>query len=251
MGNEAEPLKEHIKLLQVPIDIVKPDNLEQLVQNLLAEKTPQNIVLLSVWDLLRARRSGEYRRYVQNAALVIPISKSLVSGARFLSGKKPVRYMPFDFVISLLTILEERAYSVYMLGGKRQNLLKAEKNLSQTFPRLRIVGRYIGAFKRQEEASIVEAIRKASPLLLLAGRGIRGEEQWLARNSAHLSDGLRLWCSDLFDVFAEKKKRPSRASFDHGLEWIGYSFQKPWKFLRIFPYIYYIILLLVYKIFSW
>ena len=251
MGNEAAPVRERIKLLKIPIDIVTPEQLERIVHELLTEKKAQNIVLLSLWDLLRARRNSDYNRYVQEAALVIPISKSLLGGARFLKGKKPVRYMPFDFVISLLSILEERAFSVFLLGGKRQILQKTEKNLSQTFPRLRIVGRYIGAFKRQEETSIIEAIRKSSPLLLLAGKGIRGEELWIARNSSQLGEGLRLWCSDLFDVFAEKKKRPSRSSFDHGFEWIGYSFQKPWKFLRIFPWIYYHILLLIYKIFSW
>jgi N-acetylglucosaminyldiphosphoundecaprenol N-acetyl-beta-D-mannosaminyltransferase len=251
VGNETEPVRQRIKLLKVPIDIVDPEQLEQVVYSLMAEKKPQNIVLLSLWDLLRARRAGDYSRFIQNAALVIPISKSLLGGARFLTGKQPVRYMPFDFVINLLSILESRSHSIYLLGGKKQILQKTEKNISQTFPMLRIVGRYIGSFRRQEESSILEAIRKASPSLVLAGKGIRSEELWIARNSAQLGDGLRLWCSDLFDVFAEKRKRPSRASFDRGLEWIGYSFQKPYKFFRIFLYLYYKILLLVYKLFSW
>ncbi|HCC36635.1 MAG TPA: glycosyl transferase [Treponema sp.] len=243
-------LKERISLLNVPIDIVAPENLEQLVYDLLAEKKPQNIVLLSLWDLFRARRNGDYRRYVQQAALVIPISKSLIGGARFLTGKEPARYMPFDFVVNLLTILENRNCSVYLLGGKKKVLFKTEKNITQTFPRLRIVGRYIGAFKRQEKAPVLEAIRKASPSLLLAGKGVRGEELWIMRNSACIGGGLRLWCSDLFEVFAERKKRPSRASFDRGLEWAGYCIQKPHKILRIFPYIYYKILLVIYKLFS-
>lgn len=250
MGNEQEKLKTRVKLLNVPIDIVTPDQLGPLVYELLAAKEPQNIVLLSLWDLLRVRRNSEYRGYVQRAALVIPISKSLINGARFLTGKKPVRYMPFDFVINLLNILENRNFSAYLLGGKRKILLKTEKNISQTFPRLRIVGRYIGAFKHQEEPAIIEAIRKSSPSLLLTGKGVRGGELWIARNNAKIGNGLRLWCSDLFDVFAEKKKRPSRTVFEHGLEWIGYCFQKPYKFFRFFLYIYYLILLLIYRIFS-
>ena len=250
MGNEPSVNKVRIKVLNVPIDIVTPEQLGPLVYELLAVKEPQNIVLLSLWDLLRARRNSEYRGFVQRSALVIPISKSLISGARFLTNKKPVRYMPFDFVINLLTILESRNFSVYLLGGKRKILLKTEKNISQTFPRLRIVGRFIGAFKRQEEADILEAIRKASPSLLLTGKGLRGGELWIARNSSKIGNGLRLWCSDLFDVFAEKKKRPSRAAFDRGLEGIGYCIQRPYKFFRFFLYIYYKILLLIFKIFS-
>jgi N-acetylglucosaminyldiphosphoundecaprenol N-acetyl-beta-D-mannosaminyltransferase len=181
--------------------------------------------------------------------MVIPISKSLISGIKFLTGKKAYRYMPFDFIVSLLTILETREFSCYLLGGKTKIILKTEKNIRQTFPKLRIVGRFPGYFKKSDEATIIKAIKKASPSLLLAGKGIRGEEKWIAKNNLALGDsGMRLWCSDIFDVFAEKKKHPSRSAFDHGLEWVGYSFQKPYKFFRVFPYIYYKILLLVYKI---
>jgi N-acetylglucosaminyldiphosphoundecaprenol N-acetyl-beta-D-mannosaminyltransferase len=247
---EDTPSRERVTLLKVPVDIVPQDRLTEAVYELLAAGKGQNIVLLSLWDLLRARRSGEYRSFVLNAALVIPISKSLIGGIRFLTGKTAVRYMPFDFVINLLTILEGREFSVYLLGGKRRVLQKTEKNIRQTFPRLRIVGRYIGAFKRHEEATILEAVRKASPSLLLVGRGISGGEHWIVKNNAHLSRGLRLWCSDLFDVFAERKKRPSRKTFDRGLEWVGYCVQNPLKLFRIFPYCYYKLLLLVYRLFK-
>jgi N-acetylglucosaminyldiphosphoundecaprenol N-acetyl-beta-D-mannosaminyltransferase len=229
---------------------VPQDRLTEVMHELLAAGKGQNIVLLSLWDLLRARRNGEYRSYVLNAGLVIPISKSLIGGVRFLTGKAAVRYMPFDFVISLLTILESREFSVYLLGGKRRILQKTEKNIRQTFPRLRIVGRFIGAFKRQEETTILEAVRKAAPSLLLVGKGVGGSEQWIAKNNAQLSGGLRLWCSDLFDVFAERKKRPSRKTFDRGLEWMGYCFRSPLKFFRFFPYCYYKFLLLIYRIFK-
>jgi N-acetylglucosaminyldiphosphoundecaprenol N-acetyl-beta-D-mannosaminyltransferase len=183
--------------------------------------------------------------------MVIPISKSLVKGARFLKKKKVYRYMPFDFVVSLLSILEKREMSVYLLGGRMRSLKRAEKNLRQTFPRLRIVGRFVGNFKHQEEPTILEAIRKASPSLLLVGKGIKGGEAWIARHDFQLNQGLRLWCSDLFDIFAERKRRPSRKVFERGFEWIGFCIQRPWRIFRIFPFFYYKFLLLMYKIFNW
>jgi N-acetylglucosaminyldiphosphoundecaprenol N-acetyl-beta-D-mannosaminyltransferase len=249
MGTETSENRQRVNLLKVPIDIVAPDQLAPIVYDLLKEDKEHNIVLLSIWDLLRARRNNDYRSYVLRASLVIPISKSLIGGVKFLTGKKAIRYMPFDFIISLLTILEEREFSCYLLGGKNRVLFKTEKNIRQTFPRLRIVGRFPGSFRRQEEPTIIMAIKKASPSLLLVGKGVRGEERWIAKNNLALGNGLRLWCSDIFDVFAERKKHPSRTAFEYGLEWIGYCFQKPVKFLRIFPYMYYNILLLVYKLF--
>ena len=271
---------ERIMLLRVPIDIVPPEELPEILNRLLPplagsepglgnphERAPagkavgsspgsslppnkgRDIVLLSLWDLLRARRNNEYRNYVLSAALVIPISKSIVSGAKFLTGKKVVRYMPFNFVISLLTLLERLEYPLYLLGGKPRIIKKAEKNIHSTFPRLKIVGRFGGAIRKQEEGAIMEAIRKVSPSLLLAGKGIRGSELWIARNGSRLNSGFRLWCSDLFDVFAEKKHRPSDAVFDRGMESIGFCFRNPLKFFRIFSYFRYKFLLLFYRLF--
>ena len=243
-------------LLKVPIDIVPPEELPRVITRLmppredsLSSNKSRDIVLLSLWDLLRARRNNEYRNYVLNASLVIPISKSLVSGAKFLTGKNIVRYMPFNFVIGLLSLLERQEYPLYLLGSKNRILKKAEKNIHSTFPRLKIVGRHAGTIRKHEESGITEAIRKASPSLLLAGRGIRGSELWIARNTSRLNLGFRLWCSDLFDVFAEKKRRPSDTVFDRGLESIGFCFRNPLKFFRIFPYFRYKFLLLFYKLF--
>jgi len=248
---ETKVERQTVKLLDVPIDIIAPEQLGDFVYDLLREKKEHNIVLLSLWDLLRARGNNDYRNYVLRASLVIPISKSLISGIKFLKGEKAYRYMPFDFIVSLLTLLEAREFSCYLLGGKTKIILKTEKNIRQTFPKLRIVGRFPGYFRRNDEATIIKAIKKASPSLLLAGKGIRGGEKWIARNNVALGDsGMRLWCSDIFDVFAEKRKHPSHSVFAHGLEWIGYTFQKPYKFFRIFPYMYYKILLLVYKLFK-
>ena len=251
---DARP--DRIMLLKVPLDIVPPGELSGVISGLIRwEKTsgkpPTNrdIVLLSLWDLLRARRNAEYREYVFNAVLVIPISKSLVSGAKFITGKKVYRYMPFNFVISLLSILEKQEYPLFLLGGKSRVLKKAEKNIHRTFPLLKVVGRCEGKIQKQEEPSVMEAIRKSSPSLLLAGKGIRGQELWIKRNSGRLNTGFRLWCSDLLDVFAEKKHRPSDAVFNRGLESIGYCLRNPFKFFRILPYFRYKLLLLLYKIF--
>ena len=247
---ESDTAIERINHLRVPLDIVAPEQLEEAVYQLLKEEEGRDIILLSIWDLLRAKNNYEYRPFILRAAMVIPISKSLVKGVRFLTKKKIYRYMPFDFVINLLSILEKREQSIYLLGGKMRSLKRAEKNIRQTFPRLRIVGRFVGNFKHQEEATILQAIRKAAPSLLLVGKGVKGGERWLARNDTILNNGLRLWCSDLFDVFAERKRHPSRKVFERGFEWIGYCFQKPWRILRIVPFIYYKFLLFMYKLFN-
>lgn len=247
--NAGLPGIERISLLRVPLDILPPESIPETAAALLAAGGDRQIVLLSLRDLLRARRNSEYRQYVLNASLVIPISKSLIGGARFLTGKTPVRYMPFDFVIKFLAALETGSKSLYLLGARRRSLQTAERNLRHTFPGVRIVGRCAGGFHRQDEADILQAIRKSSPSLLLVGKGVSGDERWIARNRKNFGPGIQMWCSDLFDVFAERKKRPSKLVFDRGWEGLLLCVRAPWRILRIFPYLYYKVLLLFYRLF--
>jgi N-acetylglucosaminyldiphosphoundecaprenol N-acetyl-beta-D-mannosaminyltransferase len=181
---------------------------------------------------------------IMGASLVLPISLSLAKGARFLHRDEPVRYTPFDFIVRLLSALERRGRSAYMLGSTRSVIQKAEANVKATFPGLRVVGRYAGRYPKPMESSIIEAVRKATPSLLLVGAGVPGRERWIPRNLARFNSGIYLWCSDLFEVLASRRRRASSALSRRGLEWIPYMVRKPWKAYRAFIYLWYCLLLL-------
>jgi len=236
-----------ITVLGVPVDILPEEGIDELVERFADGKNHQ-IVLLSLWDLMRARRNGEFRTMISGASLVLPISLSIVKGARFLHKTEPARYMPFDFAVKLMAALERRGKSVYLLGSTRSAIQKAEGNIKSTFPGLRVVGRYAGRYPKPMELTIVEAIKKATPSLLLVGRGVPGRERWIPRNLARFNSGIYLWCSDLFEVFAERRSKPARILFRRGLEWIPFSLLHPWKAYRLFIFIWFKILLLVDRI---
>ncbi|HTX73438.1 MAG TPA: WecB/TagA/CpsF family glycosyltransferase [Rectinemataceae bacterium] len=232
-----------IYILGVPVDILPSGAIEDIVARFEDGKNHQ-IVLLSLWDLMRARRSGEYHTMIAGAGLVLPISLAIVKGARFLKRAEPLRYQPFEFIVKLLAALERRGKSVYLLGSSRSTLLKAESNIKSTFPGLRVVGRHTGRFPKSREGAIVEAVRKATPSLLLVGTGVPGRERWIPRNLNRFNSGIYLWCSDLLEVFAERRAKSSKALFNRGLEWLQYLLRRPWKIYRFFIYLWYQILLL-------
>ena len=106
---------ERISLLGVPVDICSPDKLENQILELLAKPGTKQIIFLSIWDLLKARRKKSvFAETVRNADLVIPISKSILKGAKFLKRNIPHRYNPFECVIQILWthILKHYIYSV-------------------------------------------------------------------------------------------------------------------------------------------
>jgi len=221
-----------ISVLGVPVDIIAPDDLEEVVKAMYSDGKNHQIVLLSAADLARARRSGEFRTMIAGASLVVPISRSIVRTARFLRRPEPVRYEPFDFIVRLLGILERWGKSAFLFGARPKSAAKAAKNIKATFPGLKLVGGHSSRCPKAFYPKVVEAIRKAAPTLLLVGKGVPGGERWIPRNMKHFNAGLQLWCSDVFDVFAERRRRPPTWLFARGLEGLYYWPRRPWTLLR-------------------
>ena len=230
-------------MLTVPLDIVPDDEIEGRLSSLLADGERHQIVLLSAWDFVRARGNNEYANAVRKASVIFTSSKLVVWSARFLRRRDVPRYMPFDFVIRILTILEKMAGSVYLIGGKPSYLQSAASNLRGSFPGLQIVGRCAGYFPRSLEENILLAIKKAAPSLLLAGKGVPGKEKWLLSRKKELAPGLALWCGNCLEVFAGVKAKTSRELWLKGLDFLPELIRKPWRIVRGLVYMWCLLVL--------
>ena len=228
---------QRIKLLGVPVDILPPQDMETEILELLAKPGTKQIVFMSVWDLLKARRKNDYAQCVREADLVLPVSKSILRGARFLKKEVPVRYNQFTAVISILSVLENHYKSLYLLGGRKKALMAAERNVRSTFPGLQIVGRYVGYYPKAVENDIVQAIFKASPSLALVSDGIREKDCWSYTRRNRFSSSIFLYYRDGIGIFSERIKRVKEKTFERGLEIWSEILHNPLKLFLIFPYI--------------
>lgn len=238
-----------IELLGVPVDVCRPENIEEEIMKILEKPGTKQIVFLTIWDLLKARnKKKDFCDCLRNADLILPISKSILKGARFLKLQVPVRYNPFTAVIQILNTLDRHYKSLYLLGARKKTLQKAEHNVHDTFKGLRIVGRYVGYFPKSSEADVVQAIYKASPSLVILSEGIKEKNLWAYHRREKFSSSIFLYYRDCIGIFAGRIRRVSEKTFDAGHEiWneIGHS---PFKVFLIFPYIRYKMLLLFYRL---
>ena len=240
--------KKRVNLLTVPLDIIADDQLEDRIGAMIADGKQHQIVLLSLWDFMRARSRSELGLSMRASSMILTSSRLVARGARFLRNEEVNRFMPFDFVIRLLGILEKRGRSVYLIGGKPGYLHTAASNLRGSFPGLQIVGRCAGYFPKSHEENILLAIKKASPSLLLASKGVPGRERWLVEHKKSFVPGLTMWCDDCLEVFSGAKKKISRKLWTKGFDFLPALLRKPWRLGRGFVYFGYFILLAFYKI---
>jgi N-acetylglucosaminyldiphosphoundecaprenol N-acetyl-beta-D-mannosaminyltransferase len=240
---------EKVKLLGVPVDVCKPQDFEKTIMDLLEKEGSKQIVFLSVWNLLKARGHNSYAECARNADLVIPISKSIISGAKFLKKTVPFRWNPFETVINIMTVLETHYKSIYLLGGHKKTLMAAEKNVRNTFSNSQIVGRYVGYYPKSVESDVISAIYKASPSLVLMSGGVRDKDCWFYNRKEKFDNSIFLYFNDAIDIFSERKNHVDRMVFEKGNEIWGEVMRNPLKIFLIFPFIWYKVLLVWYRLF--
>ena len=242
--------KQRINILGVPVDIVQPENLESEILSLLEKDGVKQIVFLSIWNLLKARHKGDFQNCINNADLIIPISKSILKGAQFLKKEVPVRYNPFDAVINIMSVLDSHFKSIYLLGSRSQTLHIAEQNVHDTFPTLRIVGRYHGYYPKSIESVIVQSIYKASPSLVLMSDGIKEKNLWVHKRRDQFNNSIFLYYKDAMGIFSKRVKRINEKTFERGHEIYHEVIRNPLKLFLILPYIWYKILLICTRLFK-
>lgn len=240
--------KQRIDVLGVPVDIISPQNIESEIMELLAKPGTKQIVFLNIWELLKARGKNDFALCVKNADLVIPVSKSIIKGAKFLRKQAPVIYNPFDAVISILSVLENHYRSLYLLGGHKKAVMAAEKNVRKTFRGLQIVGRYVGYYPKSVENDVIQAIYKASPSLVLVSDGIREKNCWSYNRRNQFASSIFLYYHDAIGIFSERVKRISDKTFKNGHVFWHELIRNPLKIFYIFPYFRYIMLLFWYRV---
>lgn len=243
---EKSPVQ-RVNVLGVPVDCVSPQNLEAILGTLADQDKNQRIVFIDLALILRARKNPEWMYFVSDAALVLPLTKTVSKAIQFLYNKQAHTYAPLDLIIQLMTILEGKHSSVYLLGGRPSVLQMADLNLRGTFPGLRFVGRHAGYFHKKNQDVILEAIRKTSPVLLIASRGLKGNELWPYRQELHLNANIAIYSHDCFDVFANKKSRAAVDKTSNTSPFLTFLI-KPWTFFRIFPYLHFKLLTLFQRI---
>lgn len=235
-------------LAGVPVDSIKGEDISEAVDLMVNSKEHCYIVFLSIFDLFMAKFSEKKLSELNNAAFIVPVSRSIIFGAEFLKKPDLNFFIEFDFVIKLMSGIEKYGKTAYLLGGTPVKIQKAESNIKFSFPKLNIIGRCAGYFNKAAEKDVILSIRKASPALLVASKGIPGKSKWIIRNRDKFNPGVYVWFKDGFDIFSGKKPRPARSITGRKMEKIKKIFSRPWRIFYIFLYLWFFLLLIYYKI---
>ena len=225
--------------LTVPLDEIDQESAIRALRGFLTDGGRHQIVLLSAMGVLKARKDPEYRRCLQDASLVLPVSRFIATCMRFIGLGHPPRFSAFEFVVRLLAAAEDLDKTVYLLGSRKGILERAERGLRASFPRLKLVGRFSGFYDRSMEESITLVIRKSSPTLLLVGTGVPGNDLWIQRHKNGFHPGVFIWIENGFEVLSGRENPSAR---------LRDLLRRPWRLARLFCFAHLTLLVLANRI---
>ncbi len=180
-----------------------------------------------------AQRPCEYASMIASADLVLPAAESVAKLAakagesgmlkrsisvgprrrEFLSyfgppadDPHPVKeYSPLKILALMLSALEQRRGSIFLVGGVLQALQRAELHLRSTFPELRVVGRSTGDYAEADEPAIMRALQKAAPDMVVVGSLVKDGELWIPRHMRYTKSGIFLYDAGIIELLAGRR----------------------------------------------
>lgn len=208
-----------VDFLDTKIDYFTPQGAVEELINRIRLDQPTRVFFVNAHCINVARGDPAYRACLRRAELVLPDGSGILLASRVLGI--PIRHNlnGTDLVPMILNRAATENRTVYLLGGRPGVAATAAKRLEEKIPNLRIIGHSHGFLSPDQEERLVTDIAQLRPDILLVGKGVPLQEQWLDEHWNRLHIKLGLAVGALIDFAAGVHPRAPSWMRRLGIEW--------------------------------
>lgn len=173
-----------------------------------------------------------YRRALGQANLIYVDGNGPRLAAWLAGDRLPRRMTGADWIHDLCALAQRQGFRLYFLGAHPGVAEEAAVRLGRLYPGLQIVGTSHGFFSRQDEAGLLDELRRARPDLLLLAMSSPAQETWMARAAPQLDIPV-IWAAGGVLEYASGRLRRAPVWMRRlGLEWLGRWWIEPRRLTR-------------------
>lgn len=226
-----------INILNIPFENITKTDLICKLEKSVSAKQKTFLVTANPEIVMYANQDTTYHSIVDKADYVIADGIGVVIGSKLLGTPLPERIAGYDLLVELLKIGNEKGWSAYFLGAKKEVIEKAVENIRANYPGLEVAGWHDGYFN-WESSEIQDEIRTKKPDLIFAALGFPRQEVWIAENIGKFDKGIFMGVGGSFDVLAGTVKRAPEIWQKMNLEWFYRLIKQPsrWKRMLALPH---------------
>jgi N-acetylglucosaminyldiphosphoundecaprenol N-acetyl-beta-D-mannosaminyltransferase len=218
--------------LNVRVDKISLDDTLEHCEQFIRTRVPHQLVVVNVAKLVKAKSDDELRKIINEADLVGADGVPLVWISKLFGDPLPGRVNGTDLMEKLVERAAAKGHSIYFLGAKPEVVEEVVRIYRRKYPSLKVAGYRDGYFSPDEEADVVEDIRRScADIIFLAFSSPKKEifvRKYLYRMNVSVVHGV----GGSFDVVAGVTKRAPVWMQTSGLEWFYRLGQEPgrmWK----------------------
>jgi N-acetylglucosaminyldiphosphoundecaprenol N-acetyl-beta-D-mannosaminyltransferase len=225
-------LSARIDFMGCHIDNLSMEETLQRVEAFIRAGTPHQQTSINVDKVVKAARSAELRRIINECALVNADGMPIVWASRLLGEAIKERVAGIDLFEALVARAAAKGWRVYFLGAREEVVQGVHALYGRMLPELRIAGCRNGYWRPEEEAAVAGEIAASRPDLLFVAISSPAKERFLAKYQAEMRVPFAMGVGGAFDVVVGKVRRAPRWMQQAGLEWFFRFAQEPARMFR-------------------
>ena len=221
-----------ICLCGTDVDALSMSQVIGQIKNAVDSRSRLAISMVNVAKVVSMRRDSLLRDSVRAGDLVLADGMPLVWLSRLSGRSLPGRIAGIDLMHELLSLADQGALRVYLLGTNPDVLQQTVRIARRRYPRIVVAGYRDGYFQEERQAEVAQAVRQAHADILLVAISSPRKEVFMRRWGDFMNVPVTHGVGGSFEVMAGRVRRAPKWMQRGGLEWLYRLLQEPrrmWK----------------------
>jgi N-acetylglucosaminyldiphosphoundecaprenol N-acetyl-beta-D-mannosaminyltransferase len=225
-----------IELLGCPIDVLTMTETVEQARTAMYNRMRLQHVAMNVAKFVNMRSNPVLCSDVMGSDIVGIDGMGIVLAARWFGVPVKERVAGIDLFQEILKVCANDGFRPFLLGATPVVLGRAADVICDQFPRIQLAGMRDGYFGPDEEAQVVEQIKKSNADCLFIAMPTPRKERFLAAYRDRLDVPFIMGVGGSIDVIAGYVRRAPPIMQSMGLEWLYRVYQEPrrmwWRYVK-------------------
>ena len=123
-----------VTIMGVTIDVLNVADTIALVEQYVLQKEPLHLIGVNADKLNEVAQNETLGKIVNSCGVINADGASVIMASKFLKKELPERVAGIDLMQSLVSLSQDKGYSVYLLGAKQEVVDKTAEVLQVRYP---------------------------------------------------------------------------------------------------------------------